>query len=100
MSSLLDRFVSKTEFESYEDFKENFKIIVPENFNYAYDVVNVYAEKFPRKVALVWCNDAGDEKTLTFKDLKYLSDKAANVFWKHGIRKGNSVLLTLKNRFS
>ena len=99
MSSLLDRFVSKTEFESYEDFKENFKIIVPENFNYAYDVVDVYAEKFPRKVALVWCNDAGDEKTLTFKDLKYLSDKAANVFWKHGIRKGNSVLLTLKNRY-
>jgi acetyl-CoA synthetase len=97
MSSLLSRFVYRTEFESYEDFKENFKIIIPENFNFAYDVVDVYAEEFPDKVGLVWCNDFGEEKTFTFKDLKRLSDKAANLFLNLGIEKADTVMLTLKS---
>jgi acetyl-CoA synthetase len=75
--SLLNRFVSQVEFQSYEDFKQNFKIIVPENFNFAFDVVDVYAKEDPKKMALVWCNDRDEEKLLTFKDLKILSDKAA-----------------------
>jgi len=99
MSLLLDRFVSRVEFESYGDFKEDFKIIVPENFNFGYDVVDVYAEEHPDKVALVWCNDSGEDKTFTFKELKYLSDKAANLFTGYGIKKGNSVMLTLKSRY-
>jgi len=99
MSSLLDRFLSRTEFESYEDFKENFKIIVPENFNFGYDVVDVYAEEDPDKIALVWCNDLGEEKIFTFKDMKHLSDKAANLFLGRGINKGDTVMLTLKSRY-
>ena len=47
--SLLNRFVSQVEFQSYEDFKQNFKIIVPENFNFAFDVVDVYAKEDPKK---------------------------------------------------
>ena len=45
--SLLNRFVSQVEFQSYDDFKQNFKIIVPENFNFAFDVVDVYAKEDP-----------------------------------------------------
>ena len=41
---MLDRFLDKTEFESYEDFMENFHVNVPENFNFAYDVVDTWAE--------------------------------------------------------
>jgi acetyl-CoA synthetase len=52
--SLLDRFVSRVEYQSYEDFKQNFKIIVPQNFNFAFDVVDVYAKETPDKKALVW----------------------------------------------
>jgi acetyl-CoA synthetase len=51
MSSLLSRFVSKTDYESYEDFKENFKFVVPENFNFAFDVVDAYAAESPKKIA-------------------------------------------------
>jgi acetyl-CoA synthetase len=86
-------------FESYEDFKEKFKIIVPENFNFAFDVVDVYAEEYPEKVALVWCNDHEEEKILTFKKLKHLSDKAANLFRKCGIKKGDAVMLNLKSHW-
>jgi acetyl-CoA synthetase len=99
MSSLLNKFLSKVEFESYEDFKENFKINVPDNFNFAYDVVDEYAEQIPDKIAMVWCNDSDDEQVFTFADMKYYSDKAANFFTKHGIKKGDTVMLTLKARY-
>ena len=99
MTSLLSQFVFQTDFESYEDFKENFKILIPENFNFAYDVVDAYARDFPEKVAIVWCDDNGSERIFTFKDLKYYSDKTANFFAKHGICKGDHVMLTLKSRY-
>jgi acetyl-CoA synthetase len=87
------------EFESYEDFRDNFKIIVPESFNFAFDVVDVYAKEDPDKLALVWCNDSGEEMLFTFRDMKHLSDKAANLFRKHGIGKGDFVMLILKNLY-
>ncbi|MDD4161640.1 MAG: AMP-binding protein, partial [Methanothrix sp.] len=99
MSSLLPKFVSRVDYKSYEDFKENMKILVPENFNFAYDVVDAYAAESPDKRALVWCNDCGDELIITFKDLKIMSDKAANIFSKYGLKKGDTVMLTLKSRW-
>ncbi|MCK9152089.1 AMP-binding protein [Methanobacterium alcaliphilum] len=99
MSSLLNDYVNKVDFESYQDFKDNFKIFTPENFNFAYDIVDVYAQKYPDKVALVWCNDQEQEKIFTFSDLKIYSDKAANFFKKCGIGKGDTVMLTLKSRY-
>lgn len=57
MPSLLENFVNKVNFESYNDFKENFRIEPPENFNFAYDVVDEYARLYPEKEALVWCNN-------------------------------------------
>ncbi len=98
MSSLLNNFVNRVDFESYQDFRDNFKIIIPENFNFAYDVVDRYAEEYPDKKALVWCND-DTEKIFTFADLKGYSDKAANFFKKCGIKKGDTVMLTLKSRY-
>jgi acetyl-CoA synthetase len=99
MSSLLSKFVSRTDFESYEDFKNNFKIIVPENFNFSYDIVDVYAREHPQKIALVWCNDHDEEMILSFRDLKCLSDKAANLFKRCGIKKGDTAMLSLKSRW-
>jgi len=72
---------------------------VPENFNFAYDIVDAYAKLSPEKMALIWCNDDGEEKFLTFGDMKYLSDKAANFFCNSGIGKGDAVMLTLKSRY-
>ncbi len=98
MSSLLNKFVPKMEFDSYQDFEKNFKIEVPEKFNFAYDVVDEYAEKDPEKIAMVWCDD-NSEKIFTFKEMKTYSDKAANLFKNYGIAKGDTVMLTLKSRY-
>ncbi len=97
--SLLDRFLEKTEFESYEDFYRNYRVKVPENFNFAYDVVDVIARETPDKVALVWCDDHGGEKIMTFADMKLMSERAANFFKGIGIRKGDSVMIALKGRY-
>ncbi|MBN2111156.1 MAG: AMP-binding protein [Methanosarcinaceae archaeon] len=99
MSSLLDRYVSRTEFDSYEDFKENFRINIPDNFNFAYDVVDVYAKEQPDKKALIWCDDNDEEKIFSFSDLAYYSRKTANMLKRLGVRKGDSVMLMLKSRY-
>ena len=99
MSSLIKDYVNRVDFDSYEDFKKNFDFKVPENFNFAYDIADRYAKEDPEKIALVWCNDEGEEETFTFKDIKKYSDKAANLIKSYGIKKGDKVLLTLKNRY-
>ena len=99
MSSLTKNFVNRVDFESYDDFKENFEFKIPENFNFAFDVVDRYAEEDPNKIALIWCNDHGDEEIFTFSDMKKYSNKTANFFKSLGIKKGDAVMLTLKNRF-
>lgn len=96
---MLNKYLERTEFGSYPDFAENFKITVPGNFNFAYDVVDDIGTKTPEKIAMVWCNDRGDQVTFTFGDMKHYSNKAANFFQSAGIRKGDPVMLILKRRF-
>ena len=96
--SMLNQFVNRTEFSSYEDLRDHLEIRVPENFNFAYDVVDAYARTDPSRRAMVWCNDEGEGKDITFADLKAGSDRAAQVLQKHGIRKGDAVMLILKGR--
>lgn len=98
MNELLKRYCPRIEFESYEDFFENYRCNIPENFNFAYDIVDEWARIKENKPALVWTNDAGDIKKYTFGDIKRLSDKAANFFLSQGIRKGDVVMLILKQR--
>lgn len=97
--SLLHKFLEKTEFKSYEDFWENYKLKVPANFNFAYDVVDVIARETPDKLALVWCDDNGGEKVMTFADIKRMSDKVASFLKGIGIKKGDAVMLALKGRY-
>lgn len=96
---MLKKFLSQTDFDSYEEFIEKFKIRVPKNFNFAYDVVDEIALNTPDKVAMVWCDDKGNEAIFTFAQMKYYSDKAANFFKSAGIKKGDLVMLILKRRY-
>lgn len=95
---MLEKFLPRIEFESYEDLKANYKVNVPDGFNFAYDVVDAWAEVDKNKKALFYCTDAGDRVMYTFHDLKILSNKAANFLLSLGIKKGDPVLLLLKQR--
>ncbi|MBO4365724.1 MAG: AMP-binding protein, partial [Eggerthellaceae bacterium] len=99
MDHILKKYCPRIEFDSYEDFYENFQINVPEDFNFGYDVVDEWAHAEPEKRALLWCNDHGEERTFTFTDISRLSSKTANAFAKLGIGKGDVVMCILRRRF-
>ena len=95
---LINKF-AKTDFMSCEDYFENFSVTVPENFNFAYDVMDELAYTTPNARALVWCNDDGEEAIFTFVDMKTRSDQAANFLRAQGIKKGDMVMLILKRHY-
>lgn len=96
---MVEKFIQQTQFASYNDFYKQFLIKAPDGFNFAYDVVDECARTEPNKVALVWCNDAAEEATFTFAQLKTFSDKTANFLRRQGIGKGDQVMLILKRRY-
>lgn len=95
---MLERFLKQTTFASQEDFKNNLQILVPENFNFGYDVVDAWAAEEPNKKALLWTNDKGECRQYTFADLKQYTDRTASYFQSLGIGKGDMVMLILKRR--
>ncbi|MEG2881788.1 MAG: AMP-binding protein, partial [Christensenella sp.] len=90
---------STTGFADYEDFAKNFKTIVPENFNFGFDVVDELAKEKPNKRALLWTNDKDEERTFTFEEMSRLSNQSANFFKNEGIKKGDKVMLILKRHY-
>ena len=90
-NTLLDRLLPRREFESYEDFAENYRVNVPENFNFAIDVVDAIAAEDPERRAIVWCDDHGHTAIYTMADVARLSDQAAAWFPGAG-RKGDTVM--------
>jgi acetyl-CoA synthetase len=97
--ALLDKYLPRTEFESYEDFYKNFAINIPENFNFAYDVIDVLAREKPGERAMQWCDEKGAEAVFTYEQMSRLSNKAANVLSEAGIGRGDPVMLILKRRW-
>jgi len=79
----------------FAERKKNFKIDIPEYFNFATDVVDVWAQRDRNKQAMIWVNQHGAEKRFTFHDFKRLSIQAANLLLKHGISKGDRVVMML-----
>ena len=97
--NLLGDFLNRVDYRDYEDFNKELKLSVKEGFNFGYDVVDKYALLSPDKTALVWCDDRGAEKILTFKMLSELSDKAAHIMQKYGIKKGDFIMTMLNRRY-
>ena len=49
---MLERFLKKTKFESFDDFMQHYEVCVPEHINFAYDVVDAWAKENADKRAL------------------------------------------------
>ncbi len=96
---LTDRFLPRTEFADYEDFKENFIVKVPDNFSFAVDVVDAWAKAEPQKRALVYCTDEGEERVFTFAEISDLSKRAAAWLLASGVRQGERVMTLLRRRW-
>lgn len=96
---MLERFLEQMTFTSQEDFIKHFKVKVPENFNFGYDVVDAWAAENPEKKAILWTNDKGEHIQFTYADLKRYTDMTASYFQHMGIGHGDKVMLILKRRY-
>lgn len=76
-----------------------FEPVYEGNYNFGYDVVDKMADLAPDDMAVVWTNPEHEEKRFTFADISRLSNRAANVFKKYGIKKGDKVLVILKRNY-
>ena len=87
--------------EAYDEngLLTKFDITMPDNFNFAYDVVDDIAINDPERTAMVWCNPEGEEHTFTFADMKTWSDKTANFLADCGIGRGDFVMVILRRHY-
>ena len=92
-----ERYVDETRDEKGNVVDYQYKY--PENFNFAYDVVDAIAEAEPGRRAMIWCNPCGEEHVFTYGDLKRYSDKTANMLRVKGIGKGDMVMVVLKRHY-
>jgi len=94
---LYERFVNRhrDDFSTLDDLTKNFKLKVPDDFNFAFDCLDVIAAETPDSLALLWISNDGEEKRFSFEDIRRLSLKAANFFIGQGIKKGDMIMLTM-----
>ena len=95
---MIEKYLKQTTFTDFDDFKANYELIIPENFNFAYDIVDGWAEENPLKRALLWTNDNGECHTYTFGELKEITNRTAAYLSSLGIGKGDMVMAILKRR--
>jgi len=90
--------VAKESQNEYERMLRTFKLEVPEFFNYGFDIVDRWAEEAPNKPALIAVDEKGERvRKYQFSDLKTLSNKLANVLMSLGLKRGDRVIVMLRN---
>lgn len=70
-----------------------------ERFNFAFDIVDVLAEKCPDKLAMLHVSREKEERRFTFREISEYSSRTANYFKSLGIKKGDRVMLVLKRHY-
>lgn len=78
----------------YEEIVAGFRWQVPQEFNFAWDVIDVYAEDRSR-VALYWEDESGLQARWTFWDFREKSRRFANVLRGLGVKRGDPILVML-----
>jgi len=98
-NKMIERYLTQTHFTSEEDFRDNLHFVVPETFNFAYDVMDEWAKVAPDKLALLWTSERGEELRATYAEFKEQTDQAAAYFLSLGIGRGDKVMLILKRHY-
>ena len=70
-----------------------------DSFNFAFDIVDAVADKYPEKLAMLHISNDKTERRFTYNDMKKESARAANYFLSLGIKKGDRVMLVLKRHY-
>jgi len=68
-------------------------LIAPENYNIAMEI-EAYA-KDPERKAVIWADDAGNTKEITYRQLIKNANKIGNIFLENGLTKGDKLLVMM-----
>ncbi|MFC1683641.1 AMP-binding protein, partial [Candidatus Zixiibacteriota bacterium] len=79
----------------YEKARKEFKLEVPEHFNFGFDVVDKWAEDRTKLALVIVDEDGFNPQRYTFWDMKNLSNKFLNILKRCGLKKGDRVFLML-----
>lgn len=82
---------------SYAEACRSFRWQVPATFNFGADVVDYWARD-PDRLALVWENAAGESRTYTFAEMARLTNRFANMLARHGVGRGDRVVVMMPRR--
>lgn len=87
-----------------EEFDEDGRLLhaslsYPENYNFAYDVVDVLGETKPEKLAMRWRNTKKQGRDFSFGEMKRLSNKMANLLKSWGFAKGDILMVSLRTHY-
>ncbi len=81
----------------YETTWQDFKWQIPDTFNFAVDVVDRWAEDADR-LALIWTDEHGNERRFTYAEISRRTKQVAALLARHGVGKGDRVLIMLPRR--
>ena len=70
-----------------------------DRFNFAFDIVDEIAAKYPDKLAMLHVSDHFTERRFTFKDMSEMSNQVANYLISLGIGRGDKVMLVMKRHY-
>jgi acetyl-CoA synthetase/medium-chain acyl-CoA synthetase len=78
----------------YEAAVRDFRLEVPDRFNFARDVAGRWARD-PDHLAMLWLGQDGEERRITFRQFDERSDRVADVLRRQGVRPGDRVMVQL-----
>ena len=70
-----------------------------DRFNFAFDIVDEIAKKYPDKLAMLHISDHFAERRFTFREMSEMSNQVANYFIANGIGRGDKVMLVMKRHY-
>lgn len=80
--------------QSYTETYATYQPEVPEYYNFAYDLVDTYAED-PNREMMYWVQDGGGERRLSYSYFRDRSNQVGRALLKLGLQKGDNVFILM-----
>ncbi len=86
--------------QNYEAACASFIPTSAEQYNFARDVIDKWAVEQPDKRAMLWVDDHGIERDISFAEISDRSKRVANMLVSAGVKRGDTVILILSRQIA
>jgi len=84
----------------YNSACASFETSREERYNFARDVIDVWAQPDNDKRAMLWVDDHGTEQDISFSDISRRSCQVANMLTEAGVKRGDTVIIILSRQLA